>query len=270
MSKKIAFLTLSYNTFQKEGLMRKFFDERYADRYNLYIHPKEDVNAASLFTRHYIPYEERVHDTEWGYFSLVEATLALLKHALQDPSNEKFILLSDSHLPLYNINTMCDILWDRAEVTSFGLLDRSLAPHRFFKMFRLEHSRAISIPFSVKNAVFSSQWFICTRDAAVKFVEAYDKYSSYFEKDSLTLADECWFGTMSNHLKIPWQNRSFCFADWDWETDQYMIDRGCKKNPHTFATVTHADVDKYRTEGNVFIRKIHNTTDVDEDYLLST
>lgn len=270
MSKKIAFLTLTYNLFQKEELMSKFFDEKYTDRFNLYIHPKEDLNASSRFTRHYIPYNERVHDTEWGYFSLVEATLALLKHALQNPNNEKFVLMSDSHLPLYNINKMCDILWDQADVTSFGLLDKNLAPHRFFKMFKLEHSRAIVIPFSVKSAMFSSQWFVCTREAAAKFVEAYMKYSSYFDKESLTLADECWFGTMANHLKIPWQNRSFCFSDWDWETNQYMIERGCKKNPHTFGTVTHDDIDKYRAEGNVFIRKIHSTTVVDEGYLLRT
>lgn len=271
MSDKIAFIALTYDTFQKEELMSRFFDERYSDRFNLYIHPKEDRNAGSLFTNHFIPYSDRVHDTAWGYFSLVEATIALLRHALQDGANQKFILISDSHLPLYNIDRMCDILWDQSPITSFAVLaENSLATYRFYKMLKIQPSRAIVIPFSPKDALFSSQWFVCTRDAAQQFVTAYERHHDQFRKDVLTLADECWFGTMANHLKIPWQDRSFCFSDWNWETEQYMIDRGCKQNPHTFGIVTHTDIDKYRKEGNVFIRKIHSSTVVDEDYLLKT
>lgn len=269
MSKKIAFIALTYNTFEKEGLMSKFFDESYSDRYNLYIHPKEDLNADSRFTRHYIPYNERVHNTAWGYFSLVEATIALLRHALKDPSNEKFILISDSHCPLYNINKTCDILWEHADTTCFNVYDTdNLAAHRFFKMFNLKKSRAIAVPISVKKSMFLSQWFICTREAAITFVDTYDKIHNLFDKDTDTYADECWFGTIANHTNTTWKNRSFCFSDWNWETDQYMIDRGCKKNPHTFGELTQADIDKYREDGNVFLRKIHASTIVDEHYLL--
>jgi hypothetical protein len=135
-------------------------------------------------------------------------------------------------------------------------------------MFKLEKSRAIVIPVSVKNAMFMSQWFVCTREAAADFVDAYDNMHALFDKETDTYADECWFGTMANHLRIPWKNRSFCFSDWSWETQQYMIDRGCKKNPHTFGVITHDDIDKYREGGNLFIRKIHFSTLVDEDYLL--
>jgi hypothetical protein len=271
MSKKIAFIALTYNTFQKEELMRRFFDKQYSDRFNLYIHPKVDLNADSLFTSYCIPYNERVHNTEWGYFSLVEATIALLRHGLKDPSNEKFILISDSHLPLYNINDMCDRLWEEADVTCFNVYDTDrFAAHRFFKMFRLQKMRAIMIPISMKAAMFVSQWFVCTRKDAAAFVDAYDKMHHLFDKDTLTLADECWFGTIANHAMMPWKNRSFCFSDWYWETEQYMVDRGCKKNPHTFGVVTQGNINKYRADGNMFIRKIHSSTLVDEDYLLRT
>jgi len=269
MSKKIAFIALTYNKFEKEGLMSRFFDERYSHMYNLYIHSKENLDTNSRFSKHCLPYSERVHNTAWGYFSLVEATVKLLRHALKDQDNEKFILISDSHCPLYNINKMCDILWEHADITCFNVYDTDkLAAHRFFKMFKLEKSRAIMVPVSVKNAMFLSQWFVCTREAAIAFIAEYDRTHQLFDKDTDTYADECWFGTMANHLQIPWKNRSFCFADWNWETEQYMIDRGCKKNPHTFGEVTRADIDKYREDGNVFIRKIHSSTIVDEDYLL--
>jgi hypothetical protein len=52
----------------------------------------------SLFYGHDIT--ERVH-VEWGTFSLVAAFKALLRSALQDPLNLKFLLISESGIPLY-------------------------------------------------------------------------------------------------------------------------------------------------------------------------
>ena len=43
---------------------------------------------------------ERVH-VSWGTFALVDATRALLRAALQDRANQRFVLLSESGVPLY-------------------------------------------------------------------------------------------------------------------------------------------------------------------------
>lgn len=43
---------------------------------------------------------DRVH-VEWGSFSLVAALKNLLHVALEDPLNQKFMLLSESGIPLY-------------------------------------------------------------------------------------------------------------------------------------------------------------------------
>ncbi len=43
---------------------------------------------------------ERVH-VRWGTFALVEATRALLRASLEDPLNQKFVLLSEAGIPLY-------------------------------------------------------------------------------------------------------------------------------------------------------------------------
>ena len=37
----------------------------------------------------------------WGTFALVDATRALLRAALADPANQRFVLLSESGIPLY-------------------------------------------------------------------------------------------------------------------------------------------------------------------------
>ncbi len=47
---------------------------------------------------------ERVH-VRWGTFALVEATRALMRAALEDPLNQKFVLLSEAGIPLYPPDT---------------------------------------------------------------------------------------------------------------------------------------------------------------------
>ena len=52
----------------------------------------------SLF--HGTEISERVH-VSWGTFALVEATRALMRASLEDPLNQKFVLLSEAGIPLY-------------------------------------------------------------------------------------------------------------------------------------------------------------------------
>lgn len=44
--------------------------------------------------------------TEWGRWSLVEASRLLLQAALQEPLNQRFILVSESCIPLYPPTTV--------------------------------------------------------------------------------------------------------------------------------------------------------------------
>ena len=48
---------------------------------------------------------DRVH-VEWGTFSVVAALKNLLHAALEDPRNQKFMLLSESGIPLYPAETL--------------------------------------------------------------------------------------------------------------------------------------------------------------------
>ena len=43
---------------------------------------------------------ERVR-VEWGKHSMVDATRALMRNGLEDPLNQKFMLLSEAGIPLY-------------------------------------------------------------------------------------------------------------------------------------------------------------------------
>jgi Core-2/I-Branching enzyme len=49
-------------------------------------------------------------DTDWGLHSLMTAGKVLIKAALQDPFNQKFIHLSESCVPLYPAPTIYQVL----------------------------------------------------------------------------------------------------------------------------------------------------------------
>ena len=88
--KKVAFLNLSYNSFNKNDVWKSFFDQGDQNSFNLYIHPKDDFQC--VFSDYFI--DNRV-ETAWGHFSLVEATIELMKAALEDEDNEYFTLIRE-------------------------------------------------------------------------------------------------------------------------------------------------------------------------------
>ena len=71
--------------------------------FSIYVHvPKGvslNVSSSSRFSSSVIA--DRVA-TEWGGFTLADATRRLLAAALQDPRNQRFALLSESCVPLYS------------------------------------------------------------------------------------------------------------------------------------------------------------------------
>ncbi|XP_057483824.1 glycosyltransferase BC10-like, partial [Actinidia eriantha] len=54
---------------------------------------------------------------DWGEASMILAERILLKHALLDPFNERFLFLSDSCIPLYNFSYIYDYIMSAS--TSF-------------------------------------------------------------------------------------------------------------------------------------------------------
>jgi hypothetical protein len=262
---KVAFLALTYGTFEKYELMRRFFNGADSGLYNLYIHNKEDLRD-EYFAKYRI--KDKIQDTQWGHHSLVDATLLLLKEALADPCNTRFVLISDSHLPLHSMKTTCRILQEHHGLY-FSVLDQQMASHRFYKMFVMPQGSPVHIPISSKCAEFVSQWFVCDRLAAESFLEADREYGHLFDRSRITYADESWFAVMANHLKIPYTDCSFCYWNWKLASEKIMTDKGCKMYPHTFAEVTREFIDSQRDDGKLFIRKVHADTLVPSDYLLS-
>lgn len=73
--------------------------------FTLYVHSRRGASPGyrpgSLFHGTELAPDDRV-EAEWGGHSLVTATKALLGRALEEPLNAKFLLVSETTLPMYS------------------------------------------------------------------------------------------------------------------------------------------------------------------------
>jgi hypothetical protein len=83
----------------------------------------------SIFHRRDIPQRLTV---KWGKHSMVDATRVLLAAALADPSNAKFVLLSESGVPLYSATTLYAQLMaeDRSRINACAMEGPEARPIR--------------------------------------------------------------------------------------------------------------------------------------------
>ena len=111
---KIAFLFLTYNNIKRPDIWNKFFDidsnnntistSKYANKFTIYNHAKEPEKVSDLLLKDkHIP--EHI-DTCWGCFGTVEANILMMKEALKDKNNTKFILVSDSCIPIVSFDKL--------------------------------------------------------------------------------------------------------------------------------------------------------------------
>jgi hypothetical protein len=148
---KIAFLFLTIDQPYFTQAWEKYFENN-QKKYNIYIHPKnKDSITHKLFKNNIVP---NIKTTNWGF--LIEAQISLLETALlQDKDNQKFILVSDSCLPIKNFDDLYNFLNTNKKKSYFN----SLSQFKSFKQF-------INKNYKYKH----SQWFCLDRHHVKKLL----------------------------------------------------------------------------------------------------
>jgi len=101
--------------------------------------------------------------TKWGDVTLVDAEKRLLANALLDFSNERFMLLSESCIPVHNFTTVYDYLVGSRHsfVESYYRNDRAC---------RNRYSRSMAPDITLRQWRKGSQWLELSRDLATSVV----------------------------------------------------------------------------------------------------
>ncbi|KAI4324768.1 hypothetical protein MLD38_030224 [Melastoma candidum] len=205
---KIAFMFLTKGPLPFAPLWERFF-KGHEGLYSIYIHAlpwyNSDFPARSVFHRRQIPSQA----AEWGRTSIIDAERRLIANALLDISNEWFVLISESCIPLQNFSTVYRYI-SRSRYSFVGSFDED-GPYG-----RGRYNRKMAPLVTLSQWRKGSQWFEVDRKIALDMIEDTTYYTSFKRFCRPTCyVDEHYFATMltiqSPHLIA---NRTLTWVDW--------------------------------------------------------
>ncbi|KAJ9701920.1 hypothetical protein PVL29_003924 [Vitis rotundifolia] len=205
---KVAFMFLTKGPLPLGPLWERFL-KGHEGLYSIYIHStpsfRANFPASSVFYRRQIPSKV----AEWGKMSMCDAERRLLANALLDISNERFVLLSESCIPLYNFTLIYHYIM-KSKYSFMGAFDDP-GPHG-----RGRYNWNMKPEVSISQWRKGAQWFEVNRKLAVNIVEDTTFYKKFEEFcKPACYVDEHYFPTMltiqSGNLIA---NRSLTWVDW--------------------------------------------------------
>ncbi|XP_004503748.1 glycosyltransferase BC10 isoform X1 [Cicer arietinum] len=205
---KLAFMFLTRGPLPLLPLWERFF-QGHSHLFNIYIHAPPgyilNVSDSSPFYQRNIPSQA----VSWGTVTLADAERRLLANALLDFSNERFVLLSESCIPVYNFPTVYKYLTNSAH----SFVESYDDPSRYG---RGRYSRSMLPDIQLKHWRKGSQWFELKRALAV-YIVSDTRYYSLFRKycKPACYPDEHYIPTFLNmfHASLN-SNRTVTWVDW--------------------------------------------------------
>ncbi|KAJ1631418.1 glycosyl transferase [Pavlovales sp. CCMP2436] len=260
---KVAFLFLTRGGLHAEELWADFFRGVDPAQFSLYAHTKAPPPPSSVLARWRIG---EIVPTEWGSISLVHATLALLRAAMVDEANSKFVLLSESCVPLYPFARVHAELmkderaWLMHSVTPPWMVHQK-GPTREFLRWSKRLEPVVPAPASLLK---QQQWMAVTRPLAQLFLQPGADYTALWD-GGLFAPDEHYFVNVVAHelrraggvpvgagaaevLDRVALNRRLTHVEWG------QVGNG--RAPLKLAAVTDELAGRARAEGCLFLRKV--------------
>ncbi|XP_050229640.1 glycosyltransferase BC10-like [Mercurialis annua] len=191
---KLAFMFLTYGSIPFAPLWEKYF-KGHEDLFSIYVHPHPSYNDSwpetSVFYGRRIPSQI----VTWGEISMVDGERRLLANALLDISNQRFILLSESCIPIVNFKTAYNYLINSnlSYVESYDNPDKGA---------RGRYNPKMSPTLNVTHWRKGSQWFELHRNLAVHIVSDQKYYQLFRDycRAHACYSDEHYIPTFLNVL----------------------------------------------------------------------
>ena len=256
---KIAFLFLTYNNLKRPDIWTRFFDTKYNDKFTIYNHSKESEKVTDLLLKDkHIP---EYIDTCWGCPNLVEANILMMKEALKNKQNKKFILVSDSCIPIVSFPTFYkEIMTDDKSIINIHYNNN---PERYDKIINPSFKKDEFTKHSGSGLVLNEKH-------AKLLVSDLDNYRNNWK--DVFVPDEHYIGNilrvLDKDFNINYKNSKPTFDIWDKNKlnnkDDILI------NPEYYAlfkSISNKAIDELRDNKYLLIRKINEKTEIDVNYI---
>jgi hypothetical protein len=250
---KIAFLFLIYDEIVHEDLWAKFFKGVDPSLYTIYIHYKEDKKL-----KHFEKFKlKNCVETEFADVSLIYANNVMLREALKDKDNKKFVNLSQSCIPFKSFDHVYSFLTSDDKAHFFHAAKRH-------KCFPRCDSLLEYIP---RNKIDkSNQWFILNRIIAERSSMEKSFYLDYLYKD-VYAPEEHYYITLVNELGLQdtvdytdtYMDQATTFVNWNVPglKYKYKSQEKMREHPKEYFEIQKEELNYLLNARCLFGRKFH-------------
>lgn len=214
--KKIAFLFLTKLNLNKHNIWKKYLKNN-KDKYNIYVHPYSYYNSKKIKVTDSLLKPNIIKAiVKTDYTHVYDAILELYKVAIKDEDNYKFVLLSESDIPITSFDVMYNYLTknNNSYLKYRGQINENEYKNRIKPV--LDNTNIISRSQYIRHQA----WHCLNRDHILTVLKADSKYHNIFSE--VAIANE-------HYLTILWlqnkqkniQNKSVIHINWDYTANQY-------------------------------------------------
>jgi hypothetical protein len=251
---KLAFIFLTRGDLNHPRYWKEFFDTTTNNYYNIYNHPKhpKEISSTSPLYQKCLPNDHLVSNTGWGTTSLIKATNSLLKYAYEDDmENEKFILLSESCIPIRSFEYMYQKL-SETKSSYISSFDIKMRPNDKCIKRRYNRFPENSHPVPLEKYRKQSQWMILDRQHVKIILDTNNTFVPLYDHPKVKNADENYYINLLIHKQVSLEeivNQKKTYKRWT-EKDP--------SHPKTFEHVKPSLIRKIRQDGEdyFFLRKV--------------
>lgn len=227
--KKIALMFLTIEELNQSSLWQEYLKGN-EDKFNVYIHSKNPI-LDPFFSKYRI---KKIVPTKWGHICV--AVRNLIQEATKKEENYKFVLLSESCVPLVTPKRLYEEL-TKDDETYLLWTD---------PWWREDNPRTLQC-FPQEYRKGNHTWFILNREHALICAED-EEFNEI--SNAYPVSDESYMSTLLNfHGKLQVSRRTLTFVDWT---------RSKKSRPYEFKEFNAADfqlLQRSKEEGYLFARK---------------
>lgn len=271
---KVAFLFLARRNLPLDFLWGSFF-ENAADmaNFSIYIHSAPGYVFDENTSRSHFFYHRQLKNSiqvSWGESSMIEAERLLLATALDDPANQRFVLLSDSCIPLYNFSYIYNYLMasPRSFVDSFldakeGRYNPKMSPvipkakwrkgSQWISLIR-SHAEVI-VDDEVIFSVFKK---FCKRRPPLDASKG--KLNDKLQQQHNCIPDEHYVATLlaMNELEVELERRTLTYTEWNLSATK-MENKGWHPITFTYATAGPQKINQIKAINHVYYETEYRT-----------
>lgn len=276
---KIAFLFLIIDDVNFPEIWEYYFKNN-DNKFNIYCHPKNPQNVKTPWLKKNII--KNLTPTKWGYFT--NAIINLLKSALINKDNEKFMIVSESCLPIKSFDKFYSMLKNDDIKTSYINVSKN-DNNINIKNSKIEESYLSNI-----NIIKHSGWFCLSRHHVKKLLSN----SNIYKFNKIIASDENILSLIypSNNIV----NFQITYDDWDYNRNKILIlnekirklyelkeakktnkydneilnirvqKSTLGKHPKTYEIISKKELDKIKNLDSFFMRKFSKDSNIIEYY----